>query len=291
MWKKVSIILLLGLIFIGGVSAQGETGVVFSMDDPRGDSAGPGTYTYPQDTIFPPELGDMVDLVGFIVSNGPNTTRFEFAFAQPPNLHQPWGGEGFNFHRIDLYIVMGGKGSTDTFRPGAQVEFKRPWQVNLRIRDWKGAYLIHWQDDDPQDPQAGIWQGDVEGFDVNVEGNSIIAELSHDLLGPATSRWKYYVLVGLQDAYGPDQYREITKDGGPWTGGGGCDSEFDPNLYDILAATDSSQQAQLQWKAGQLARLQPVGPGSGAGLVKIIIIAGVALVALGVAVFIWIFRR
>ena len=230
-----------------------------------------------------------MDLVGFIVSNGPNTTRFEFAFAQPPNLHQPWGGEGFNFHRIDLYVVMGGKGSTDTFRPGAQVEFKRPWQVNLRIRDWKGAYLIHWQDDDPQDPQAGIWQGDVEGFDVYVE---VIPSSQNS----ATICWGRQLPVEILRPGGPaGRLRsrpapEITKDGGPWTGGG-CDSELDPNLYDILAATDSSQQAQLQWKAGQLARLQPVGPGSGAGLVKIIIIAGVALVALGVAVFIWIFRR
>ena len=115
MWKKVSIILLLGLIFIGGVSAQGETGVVFSMDDPRGLSR-PGTYTYPQDTIFPPELGDMVDLVGFIVSNGPNTTRFEFAFAQPPTCTSP-GGEGFNFHRIDL-IVMGARAAPTPSAPG-----------------------------------------------------------------------------------------------------------------------------------------------------------------------------
>ena len=104
--------------------------------------------------------------------------------------------------------------------------------------------------------------------------------------------WKYYVLVGLQDAYGPDQYREITKDGGPWTGGGGCDSEFDPNLYDIPGSHRQQPASTVAVESGPAGPAPaPVGPGSGAGLVKIIIIAGVALVALGVAVFIWIFRR
>jgi carbohydrate-binding DOMON domain-containing protein len=291
MMRKASL-LLLALIMMAGVALAEPAGeAVFHMEDPMGDSFGPGNYTYPQHSSFPPELPQMLDLVGFTVSNTEDATRFEFEFAQTPNLHQPWGGAGFNFHRIDLYIASGANGSAETFRPGARVQFHKPWQVNLRIRDWKGGYLIHWQDDDPDDPQAGIWQDQVEGFDIFVEGKSIVAEISHNLLGPALPQWKYYVLVGLQDAYGPDQYREITEEGGPWTGGGGTEAQFNPNLYDILAAGDS-QSSQLKWDVGKLAQLQPVGPGTvGSGFYKIFIIAAVILVAAGAAVIIWMYRK
>lgn len=290
--KKVSFILFI-LLLLGGVALGEPDGeIIFSMEDPPGDSMGPGNYTYPQHTSFPLELMDMVDLVGFTVANTQDATRFEFKFAQAPDLLQPWGGSGYNFHRIDLYITTGANGSSDTFRPGAQVQFHQPWQINLRIRDWKGGYLIHWQDHQPDEPQAGIWQEQVEGFDIFVRGNTIVAEISHDLLDPALPQWKYYVLVGLQDAYGPDQYREVTQDGGPWTGGGGSDSQFNPNVYDILAPTVESQSSQLKWTAGKLAMLQPVGPGSGnARLLKMVAIVAVVLMAAGVAVFFWMFRK
>jgi len=295
MTKKMSLLLLV-LVLLSGVALAQPAGdgleEVFRMEDPQGDSNGPGEYTYPQHTSFPQELPSMLDLVAFKVLNTETTIRFEFDFAQPPDLHQPWGGEGYNFHRIDLYISTGNKGSTDTFRPGAQVQFMQPWQINLRIRDWKGAYLVHWQDHDPADPQAGVWQEQVDGFNIFLDGSTIVAEVNHSLLGPAVPHWKYYVLVGLQDAYGPDQYREITEESGPWTGGGGSETEFNPNVYDILASTADAQKSQLSWEVGRLAELQPVGPTVGnAMLYRIVIIVAVVLVAAGLASFFWIFRR
>lgn len=293
MLKKVSLLLIILALVCGVALAQGEVspGEVFSMTDPAGDSHGPGGYTYPQHMSFPQELPDMADLIGFNVSNTATATRFEFEFVQPPDLEQPWGGAGFNFHRIDLYIATGNKGSTQTFRSGAQVRFRQPWQVNLRIRDWKGAYLIHWEDHDPEDPQAGLWQDGVDGFEVFVEGSKIVAQVSHDLLGPADSRWNYYVLVGLQDAYGPDQYREVTEEGGPWSGGGGSESEFNPNVYDILAPTADDQYDQLGWEVGKLAELRPVGPKAGINVLRIAGIVAIILLAGGAAVLIWLYRK
>lgn len=292
MWKKVSLLALIAVLLLGVAMAEPDSGVIFNMEDPQGDSYGPGQYTYPQHNSFPQELHDMIDLVGFTVSNTQTTTKFEFSFAQPPNLEQPWGGAGYNFHRIDLYIATGEKGSTETFRPGAQVQFRQPWQVNLRIRDWKGAYLIDWQEHSPDDPQAGLWQDQVEGFDVYVEGSKIVAEVSHNLLGPAVPQWKYYVLVGLQDAYGPDQYRDIAEAGGPWNGGGGSETNFNPNVYDILASSPEEQGNQLNWDAGKYAQLKPVGPTSGnARLFRILTIVAVVLVAVGAAVLIWMYKK
>lgn len=234
----------------------------------------------------------MLDLTAFNVFNlGDEAVRFEFHFAQRPDLHQPWGGAGFNFHRLDLYIVKDGEGRTTTFRPGAQVEFSQPWQLNLRLRDWRGAFLIDAQHD-PDDSQAGIWQDQVQGFDVFVEGNAIVVEISQTLIGAAAPQWKYYVLVGLQDPYGPDQYREINQLPGPWTGGGGCDSEFNPNLYDILVKSEGAQKDQLAWDVGHYAVLDPVGPESTSarvwGIIKII---GVVLMAAGLASLVWILLR
>lgn len=288
MLKKASLLLIVLALIIGVAQAQSE---VFFMEDPPGDSHGLGDYTYPQHSSFPEDLPEMLDLTGFRVANTADATKFEFSFRQPPDLHQPWGGAGYNFHRIDLYIVSGDKGSTETFRPGAQVSFRQPWQINLRIRDWKGSYLIHWEDD-PDDPHAGLWQEQSEGFNVTVEGNTIVAEISHDILDPAAPHWRYYVLVGLQDAYGPDHYREISDEAGPWTGGGGSKSEFNPNVYDILADTAGNQEKQLKWDVGKTAVLQSVGPTTGnAKLFRTVIIAAIILIAVGFGVFMLILKR
>ncbi len=274
------------------VAADQEWEEVFTMWDPQDDADGPGGYFMPSDQSFPRELPQMLDLTGFRVFNTPDAVRFEFHFAEPPDLHQPWDGKGFNFHRIDLYIVTGGQGSTETFRPGASVEFAVPWQYCLRLRDWEGTYLLHWQRHDPQDPRAGLWQNQVQGFDVFVQGNMIVAEINHTLLGTANSSWQYYVLVGLQDPHGPDHYREVTRDGGAWTGGGGCDSEFNPNLYDILAETAQEQYKQLDWDVGQLAVLNPVGPEANGNMVwSILRGVGVAALAAAAAIIVWIVVR
>ena len=283
--------IVISLLGVGVSLAQsGENNQVFSMGDPRGDAFGPGYYTYPEDQSFPQELPDMLDLVEFRVLNTEGTTRFEFQFAQPPNLVQPWGGAGYNFHRIDLYITNGGKGSKETFRPGARVQFKEPWQVNLRIRDWQGAYLHFWEDA-ADNPQAGIWQGETDNFNVFVQGSAIVAEISHEILQPAEAIWGYYVLIGLQDAYGPDHYRKVAAEAGPWTGGGGSATEFNPNVYDILANDAKSQERQLDWSPGTLAKLTPAGKRSSGGSLRYLAVAAVVLAATGTAILLWLYRK
>ena len=287
----VSLIISL-LIWWPAVSADQEWEEIFTMWDAPEDADGPGGYTMPTDQSFPRELPQMLDLTGFRVFNTPDSVRFEFHFAEAPDLHQPWEGEGFNFHRIDLYIVTGGRGSTETFRPGARVEFDVPWQYCLRLRDWEGSYLLHWQRHDPDDPRAGLWQNQVQGFEVFVDGNMVVVEINQTLLGEAKKNWKYYVLVGLQDPHGPDHYREVTSQGGAWTGGGGCDSHFNPNVYDVLAETAQEQYRQLKWDVGQLAVLIPVGPGGNGNILwSVLRIAGVAALAAAAAIVLWITVR
>lgn len=288
--KIVSVFIFIILLGALAFAESGKPEEVLTFTDPQGDSFGPGSFTFPGDQSFPQELPDMLDLVEFRVVNTDSATRFEFEFAQPPDLVQPWGGAGYNFHRIDLYIASGGKGSNSTFRPGAQVRFQEPWQVNLRIRDWQGAYLLHWEDD-PEDNQAGIWQGGTEDFQVYVRGNSIVAEIGHSILGPAKGNWQYYVLIGLQDAYGLDHWRKIAAEQGPWTGGGGSETEFSPNVYDILAADAKSQAKQLGWAPGKLARLTPVGGKSGTLALRLVAIGAAVLMAIGMAILIWLFRK
>lgn len=288
MLRKLILLTVVAMLFCGPALSAAAPEEVFVMWDPQGDADGPGGYIYPQHQSFPQELPMMMDLTGFRVLNTEEAVRFEFHFAAAPDLHKPWGGSGFNFHRIDLFIITGGAGSKETFRPGSMVRFAKPWQYNLRLRDWLGGYLIHWQQHDPDDPRAGVWQDQVEGFEVFVQDKMVVAEINHTLLGAADTSWKYYVLVGLQDAYGPDQYREVTQEGGLWTGGGGCDSNFNPNLYDILAETASDQYSQLSWEVGEMAVLSPVGPVSTSDRVWTAVkIGGVVMLAAGLAVLIW----
>mgnify|MGYP000967481205 FL=1 len=81
MMKKMSLLLLVLALLSGSALAQtpeNSAAEVFTMEDPRGDSYGPGEYTYPQHLSFPQELPDMLDLTAFRVINTETSTRFEF---------------------------------------------------------------------------------------------------------------------------------------------------------------------------------------------------------------------
>jgi carbohydrate-binding DOMON domain-containing protein len=81
-------------------------------------------------------------------------------------------------------------------------------------------------------------------------------------LGNPPRRWRYYVLAGGYDAFGPDEYRPVTEQGGRWVFGGGRDSNLDPNVLDLLAPrfAFASQSRQLRPSPdGGLCLVLPVG--------------------------------
>jgi carbohydrate-binding DOMON domain-containing protein len=237
------------------VVAQTGERVLVALTDPAGDDHGPGAYRYPRDPSF---LPGTFDLRRFRVSYDLASVHFRLTFGAVPN---PWQApEGFSYQRVDLYLVTGaGKGRRDPARPGVNVRFARGWNYLVRGAPWRGSRV-----EAATPPESG---SPTVAYPVRIEAvregdDTIRLTVPRSAVGTPSRRWQYYVLVGGYDAFGPDEYRPVTAQGGRWVFGGGDDGNADPNVLDLLAPRFSwrPQSRQLRPPAeGGPAVVWPVG--------------------------------
>ncbi len=208
---------------------------VFSMDDPKGDDTGTGTYVYPLNKVFSPK--GIFDLVHYAVYDAGDAWQLAFDFAALPN---PWNGpQGFSHPLILLFLDVRDGGMTELPEEAeaAQVAFdpQHPWDVFVRVAGWP-AYGRH------------LWTADGKGpYLIGVTSDPkrgrIIVNIPKGLVPEI--RGFHYVLIASQDGYGKDYVRAIGKTPGEWTGGGCPDPMWAPQIYDYLAPTAEDQERIL----------------------------------------------
>lgn len=241
--------------------AGGGQVILFEMEDPEGDDYGPGTYTYPTHDFFSPYKG-LFDMTRFVVSFDASSVYFDITFKEIQNPLD--AEEGFTHQLIDIYISTGHEGGrTETLKKGAYVTFdpKHPWNLYIRGGPWQISRFYTQADD-------GMSQGLSKGIRTELlpDGKTIRIAVDKGLTGEPSKGWKYYVLVGSQDGFGPDEYRPVMERATGWDFGGGRDDDFDPNVIDMLAPPNGrhSQEKMLSSfnpQEGRLATISPVGPG------------------------------
>jgi len=213
--------------------------LLFSVDDPEADDHGPGTYTYPTDESFPPGV---LDLLRFEVLTTEGEVIFRLKFRE---LTNPWRAPlGFSHPLINIYLSTHGgeKSSTGTCLRGANVCFdsENPWDFLLKAAGWPGYGRVIYS-------AEGEVIGECE-VSSNLEEKTVTISAARALIGdPEGSPWGYYVLIGSQDGFGPDNYRPIDETAGPWTGGGNKKGEKAPRVYDMLdpASNGRTQKEML----------------------------------------------
>ncbi|KGQ22087.1 glucodextranase DOMON-like domain-containing protein [Thermus filiformis] len=223
---------------------------VLRITDPEGDDHGPGTYTYPLDAAFAPHRG-LFDLLEMRVLDAGATWTFVFTFKEMTN---PWGAPaGFSHQLINVYLDYQEGGGTSPFAPGAKVVFdpEHPWDLFLKAAGW---------------PQYGQRVGFPDGRDTvgglvvssSPADKAVILQLDKKLFNPEKGqRVCFYVLVGSQDGYGPDHFRPVGKEAGPWNLGG-AQNEDAPLVVDYLWPEPGVQEAMLsRYGGGQHALLKP----------------------------------
>jgi alpha-amylase/alpha-mannosidase (GH57 family) len=223
---------------------------VLVVKDPEGDEHGPGTYTYPKDQAFAPFKG-LFDLLEMRILDGGATWTFVFTFKEMTN---PWGAPaGFSHQLINVYIDYKEGGKTETFAKGAKVAFdpEHPWDLFLKAAGW---------------PQYGQRVGFPDGTDTadgvvvasNPADKQVILQVDKKYFNPAPGQKVcFYVLVGSQDGYGPDHFRPVGKEAGPWNLGG-AGNEDAPLVVDYLWPEKGVQEAMLsQYGGGKYAVLKP----------------------------------
>ncbi|MCL4515072.1 MAG: hypothetical protein M1379_05740 [Firmicutes bacterium] len=259
-WLALFLAILGGLLAATGTGARAGEKPIFSMADPSGDDYGAGAVVYPSRREFQDHPG-LFDLKKFQVAEEGGQILFVLAFGEITN---PWSApEGFFHQLVDIYIDSRPEaGRTDTLRPGANVRFSADfaWDLLVQIRPF-GKSAVY---DTRGRMLASKGQGTVS---VGVmDKNTIRLSAPKAVLGAPSRGWRYYVLVGGYDPFGPDQYRAVQAKPGAWLFGGGEESAYQPNVVDLLAPKWGGMAQEKQLRGARrpekkLPVLFPVGVG------------------------------
>ncbi len=175
---------------------QVKGAVIADIADPEGDDHGPGTYTYPTDSVFKPGV---FDLLRFRMLEQADSYVMEFYFKDLGG--NPWNGpNGFSLQIIEVYLDFKEGGNSSAIKmfpdgPGANVNLDpdHPWDVAFRIAGWDYGNLIVL-------PNGTTIQGEMQ-ISADPTKNAIVVKLPKKYL-PGVSDYGLYasVLVGSQDA-------------------------------------------------------------------------------------------
>lgn len=214
---------------------------VLDLADPIGDDYGPGTYLYPTNSQFAPFQG-LFDIERFKVLSSEEVVCFQITFGKITN---PWKAPfGFSHQLIEIYIDHRPGGKRHTFYPGARVVFspRASWDTLLKVTGW-GMYLFDCNDIAVQEPEP------YTSGQVRVLADQKTIELQLPLkewsdLGELLAG-SYYLLVGGQDGFGPDNFRVVQPEVNEWYFGGGDSTGYAPNVIDLVVPPGKDQQTIL----------------------------------------------
>jgi carbohydrate-binding DOMON domain-containing protein len=238
--------LLTTALLVGGVAAAApasaqikqEKNFGFTMEDPKGDDNGPGTYKYPTDAVY---KSGSFDITEFQVVPSGNTVEFRVkvnAKIEDPWDSQAWGGNGFSVQMAIIHI------DTDR-KPGSGVTEGLPG-TNVRFASeeaWDRAVIIS-----PQGPTRLNSEIELKAAQhksrivvprvTRVSGRTLIAVVDAAALGgPPQQHWGYQVLMQSNEGF-PDKTDLLTRKVNEFEGqhrfGGGTDYDADPHVIDML---------------------------------------------------------
>ncbi len=218
-----------------------------SFKDPTGDDNGPGTYTYPTDTVY--KRGSF-DLTGFTLERRGDKLALEVTVAT--SLEDPWRmGGGFAVQMVFVFIdTDGAPGRGHTVAPpGLNVRFDP-------AHAWDKLIILS-----PQSPERVRREIATKAPNLKADilvpartsgaGNKIRATLDAADLPGDPGQWAYQVVMQSNEGFptGTDLLtRPVNEYPGKHRFGGGNDGSCDPHVMDLLAgkATGAASEAKAQ---------------------------------------------
>jgi carbohydrate-binding DOMON domain-containing protein len=245
-WKAGLLTLVAALVAAASVEAQGV-----SFKDPANDDHGPGTYTYPTDTVY--KRGSF-DITGFDVKTRGNKVDFNVTVNTP--LDDPWRmGGGFSVQMVFLFIDNQEGGSTEGL-PGLNVKFAED-------SAWDKVVILS-----PQPPSrvkseaeekvaADLRSALVVPTRTKGAGRTLSATVSLEELGGGDpSTWGYQVIMQSNEGF-PDKGDLLTRKVNEFEGqhrfGGGSDYDCDPHVMDLLAGSGTGAPEEVEAQHQMLA--------------------------------------
>jgi alpha-amylase/alpha-mannosidase (GH57 family) len=192
--------------------------VFLEVTDPQGDDHGPGSYTYPSDSVFTAGSYDLLD-----TSFGTEGGDLVITLQTLATIANPWGSpNGLSVQTFDVYIDQDPGAGTGARLlidgRNAALEAGDGWDYGITVEGWYPAVYVASPD--------GATQETTPTFPVIVLGDKgkVIVRVPLELLGggdPAT--WGYAVALMSQEGYpssGVRRVRDVMATAEQWRIGG-----------------------------------------------------------------------
>jgi hypothetical protein len=225
----------------------GNIETILDVVDPTGDDHGPGTYTYPTDTVFEKGVFDITD---FTVGMSDSDMVFTFTFAG--QIKNPWNsGSNFSVQTLDVYIDKdpgAGTGARELL-PGRNASLAQGdgWDYAIWAEGWTPGIFAP----DPTTLEAKAVNGTTFKIIVDTAKSTISLRVPRSAFGEGDpTTWGYAGMVMSQDGYpapGVWRVRDVKATAEQWRIGGGSDSATNQTrILDLVwAGTDVSQESML----------------------------------------------
>jgi carbohydrate-binding DOMON domain-containing protein len=229
-----------------------------SYSDPAGDDKGPGSYTYPTDSVYVPGSFDLRKLE--IKTKG---SKVEFKVTLGAIISDPWrstdwtpSGNGFSLQMVQIYLDTDGEvgsGHTDAL-PGINAAFRAEdaWDRVVIISPQAGSRVRS----EVAAKASALGAVVVVPLRVVARGRTLIATVKkRDLGGKPRASWGVQAVVQSNEGY-PDQgdllSRKVNEFPGAHRFGGGNDWSCDPHAIDILAGEAKGEEGEKAAQAEAL---------------------------------------
>lgn len=234
----------------------GQAEILLQIADPAGDDHGPGTYTYPTDSVFEPQV---FDLKSFTVAADERNLTFTFDLYGP--LTNPWGSpNNLALQTLDVYVDQDpGQGTgARLLLPGRNAALAEGfgWEAAVWAEGWTPQFLR------PDASGAPIQDSKVS-FKVisDVAAQKVSLRVPRAAFGegnPAT--WAYVAVLLSQDGFpspGVWRVRDVEPQAAQWRMGGGPNDTNHTRIVD-LAWPEGAGVTQEQMLSAYPGSTQPV---------------------------------
>lgn len=221
----------------------GLSSILLQVNDPENDDHGPGTYTYPSDTVFAPQA---FDLKTFTVSYDETSIIFKAElFGAIPN---PWGSpNNLSIQTFDIYIDIdpGAQTGARKLLPGRNLSLssENGWDYAIWVEGWTPQILS--PDPDTLEPKE-ISEADYKII-VDSAGRNVTIRVDKNLFKAQNfEEWGYVALVMGQEGYpatGVWRIRDVNPIAEQWRFGGASNSTNHTRVID-LAWMDGDSKTQ-----------------------------------------------
>lgn len=193
---------------------------ILDVNDPASDDHGPGSYTYPTDSVFSSKA---YDLTAFCISSDEKNFIFKFTFAGA--IPNPWGSpNNLAIQTLDVYIDKdpGAGTSARMLLPGrnAALSTGSGWEYAIWAEGWTPQVVV--PDAKSGDPVQ--LNGASLKILVDPAARTVIIRVPFSTFGDGDPlKWGYAAAVLGQEGYpssGVWRVRDVEQKSGQWKFGG-----------------------------------------------------------------------